>query len=202
MKPLGFATNHRSALRNLLFAALLATGLGEGLRAEPPVAGRLSVFGTAGYQFNRASKDDHVVKGWLPKDWVDNSKWAAVNATYTKLEDPPEKGIGAVRIEAKNIDSGQLQLTNFEGNKQYVKGTKYVITGWIRGTMNTTIKVGMREEGEAKAFLDEIHLTGAPQWRPFELLFAPAKDLDAVLMVVMREPGTIDLAGLALTEKK
>src|SRR5215208_506795 len=103
MKHLGFARTCRSGLRHILLAALLAGSLTE-LRAEP--VSRVPDFGTAGYQFNRASKDDHVVKGWLPKDWVDNSKWAAVNATYTKLEDAPEKGLGAVRIEAKNIDSG------------------------------------------------------------------------------------------------
>jgi hypothetical protein len=200
MKHLGFATN-RGGLRNLLLAMLLAGGFGAAIQAEP-AASKLPAFSGPGYQFNRASKDDHIVKGWLPKDWVDNSKWAAVNATYTKLEDPPEKGVGAVRIEAKNIDSGQLQLTTFEGSKQYFKGTKYVVTGWIRGTTNSTIKVGLREEVEAKPFLEEIHLTGAAQWRPFELLFAPEKDCDALLMVVMREPGTVDVAGLAVAEKK
>ncbi|HEV7405945.1 MAG TPA: hypothetical protein VGO11_23570 [Chthoniobacteraceae bacterium] len=202
MKPLGFAVNHRSGLRNLLLAALLAGGLGGAVQAEPPAGGRLPAFGTAGYQFNRASKDEHVVKGWLPKDWVDNSKWAAVNATYTKLDDPPEKGVGAVRIEGKNIDSGQLQLTTFEGDLKYFKGTKYVVTGWIRGTMNSTVKVGLRDEGEPKAFLEEIHLTGTPVWRPFELLFAPEKDCDALLMLVMRDPGTVDIAGLTVAEKK
>jgi hypothetical protein len=202
MKLPGSSTNHRSGLHALLLAALLAGGLGGGLRAEPAAETRLPVFSTVGYQFNKASKDDHLVKGWLPKNWVDNSKWAAVNATYTKLEDPPEKGVGAVRIEATNIDSGQLQLTTFEGNNKYFKGTKYVITGWIRGTMNSTIKVGVRDEGEPKGFFEEIHLTGTPAWRPFELLFVPEKDCDALVMAVMREPGTVDLAGLAVTEKK
>jgi hypothetical protein len=201
MKSPGFATNHRSGLRNLLLSALVAGGLGVTLHAEP-AASRLPVFGTAGYQFNRASKDDHIVKGWLPKSWVDNSKWAAVNATYTKLEDPPEKGLGAVRIEAKNIDSGQLQLTSFEGENKYFKGTKYVVTGWIRGTTNTTIKVGFRDEAEPKGFFEEIHLTGAAAWRPFELLFTPDKDCDALLMIVMREPGSVDVAGVTVSEKK
>jgi hypothetical protein len=201
MKHPGFTKIHRSGLRNVLLAVLLASGLGGALRGEP-AASKLPVFSTAGYQFNRASKDDHLVKGWLPKNWVDNSKWAAVNATYTKLEDPPEKGVGAVRIEAKNVDSGQLQLTTFEGNNQYFKGTKYTVTGWVRGTMNTTVKVGFRDEGEPKGFFEEMFLTGTEAWRPFELVFVPEKDCDALVMVVMREPGSIDLAGLVVTEKK
>jgi hypothetical protein len=198
MKTPGFAAHYRFSVRNLLLAALLAGGF---LRAEP-AASRLPVFSPVGYQFNKACKDDHLVTGWLPKNWVDNSKWAAVNATYTKLEDPPEKGVGAVRIEAKNVDSGQLQLTTFEGTNQYFKGTRYLITGWIRGTMNSTIKVGVRDEAEPKGFFEELYLTGTPVWRPFELVFVPEKDCDAWIMVVMREPGTADIAGLAVTEKK
>lgn len=202
MKLFGFASIHRLGSRYLLLASFLAGGFGGILYAEPPTASRLPAFSGAGYQFNRPSKDDHIVKGWLPKDWVDNSKWAAVNAIYTKLEDPPEKGVGALRIEAKNVDSGQLQLTTFEGDLKYYKGTKYVVTGWIRGTMNSTIKVGLRDEAEPKGFLEEIHLTGSPQWRTFELNFVPDKDCNALLMIVMREPGTVDVAGLAVAEKK
>src|SRR4051794_28635059 len=190
MKNAGSAITHRLALRSSLLALLLAAGFGVSLRAEPGVS-KLPAFSGPGYQFNRASKDDHVVKGWLPKDWVDNSKWAAVNATYTKLEDPPEKGVGAVRIEAKNVDSGQLQLTTFEGDNKYFKGTKYTVKGWVRGTMNSTIKVGFRDEAEPKGYFEEIHLTGAPEWRPFELLFTPEKDCDALVMLVLREPGSI-----------
>lgn len=201
MKTNGLTATHRSGSRNLLLAALLAGGLGTALQAEP-AASRVPVFGGPGYQFNRASKDSHVVKGWLPKDWVDNSKWAAVNATYTKLEDPPEKGVGAVRIEAKDIDSGQLQLTTFEGTKQFFKDAKYIITGWVRGTSNSTVKIGIRDEGEPKGFLAEMHITGAPEWRPFEVLFNPEKDCDGILMLVMRDPGSVDIAGLAVKEKK
>ncbi len=142
------------------------------------------------------------MKGWLPKDWIDNSKWAAVNATYTKLEDAPEKGVGAVRIEAKNIDSGQLQLTTFEGNQQYFKGSKYSVTGWVRSSTDSHIKVGARENEEPRNFYDQMDVAGSAEWRRFEFIFIPEKDCDAVIMLVMKEPGTIDVAGLAVAEKK
>lgn len=201
MKPFRFATYSRSGLRHLLLAAVLAGGLGTALQAEPPTS-RLPVFGTTGRQFDKVCKDNHVVKGWLPKDWVDNSAWAAVNAIYTKLDDGPAKEVGAVRIEAKNIDSGQLQLTTFEGDQKYFKGAKYFITGWLRSSTNSTIKVGAREEGASKDFFDQMYLTGAPEWRAFEFVFTPEKDCDAVIMLVMKDPGTVDLAGLTVAEKK
>ncbi len=91
----------------------------------------LPAFGNEGAEFTVKAKDGHVVKGWLPKEWTDNTDWAPVTATYTKLTDSPDKDAGAVRIKVEKVDEGgQLQITTYAGNQKYKKGAKYVVTGW------------------------------------------------------------------------
>ena len=72
--------------------------------AEPSPS-LLPIFGSKGGEFTKASKDDHLIKGWLPAKWIDNSKWAAVNATYTKLAESPDQDLAEVRTV--------LQQSNF-----------------------------------------------------------------------------------------
>src|SRR5439155_10061171 len=73
----------------------------------------LPAFGPTGAEFTVNAKDGNKTKGWLPKDWADNSEWAAVSAAYTKLNDPPKEGVTAVRIKVEKVDEGQLQLTSW-----------------------------------------------------------------------------------------
>jgi hypothetical protein len=70
----------------------------------------LPAFGNEGAEFTVKAKDGHVVKGWLPKEWTDNTDW---------------------RVKVEKVDEGgQLQITTYAGNQKYKKGTKYVVTGW------------------------------------------------------------------------
>jgi hypothetical protein len=64
----------------------------------------LPAFGIDGAEFTVKAKDNHQTKGWLPKDWVDNTEWAAVSATYAKLPDGPKEGVTAVRIKVEKVD--------------------------------------------------------------------------------------------------
>ena len=48
-----------------------------------------------------------MIKGWLPTGWDDNSDWATLAVTYTKLKDGPKEGVTAVRIEVKDLNSGR-----------------------------------------------------------------------------------------------
>src|SRR2546425_12743650 len=86
----------------------------------------LPAFGPAGAEFTVNAKDGNKTKGWLPKDWVDNTEWAAVSATYTKLNDPPKEGVTAVRIKVEKVDEGQLQLTSWT-KPNFKTGVKYGI---------------------------------------------------------------------------
>ena len=45
------------------------------------------------------------IRGWLPKDWIDNSSWAPVSAVYTQIDDAPAADIGAVRVDGGYVDS-------------------------------------------------------------------------------------------------
>jgi hypothetical protein len=142
-----------------------------------------------------------VTKGWLPKDWSDNTEWAQVNATYTKLAESPDKAAGAVRIKVEKVDDGQLQLTTYQGIQKYEKGKRYVVTGWLRSPEQSGVKLGVRQKGDPYEFYHEQELSGGTEWKKFEFSFTPAMDLEAFLMFVVREAGTVDLAGVVMEEK-
>ncbi len=184
-----------------LGAVALLFGLALSALADSPES-LLPPFAGKGYEFTKTAKNDHHISGWLPVKWCDNSKWAAVNATYTKLPDSPDKDAAAVRIEIKNVDDGQFQLTTFDGNYEYKKGTKYVVSGWVRSERFTNLKVGAREEDEPHAFYDQIDVPTGAEWKRFKFVFTPAMDCVAWIMFVVKEAGTVDLAGITVVEEQ
>jgi len=162
----------------------------------------LPAFGNDGKEFTVKAKDGNTVHGWLPTDWTDNTDWAPVTATYTKLTDSPDKAAGAVRIKVEKVEEGgQLQLTTYQGNQKYKKGAKYVVSGWVRSAEHTSVKVGMRQINEPYEFYHEDELSTGPEWKRFEFAFTPTMDFQAFLMFIVHDPGTVDLAGIALEEK-
>ena len=68
----------------ILAAAVVLFSQGMPVMAEAPKS-LLPAFGNEGAEFTTKAKDSHVTKGWLPTDWKDNSEWAPVSATYSKL---------------------------------------------------------------------------------------------------------------------
>jgi hypothetical protein len=161
----------------------------------------LPAFGTAGADFTVKGQNNHVVKGWLPTDWKDNTEWAQVDATYSKLEDSPDKAAGAVRIKVEKVDDGQLQLTSYQGIQKYKKGAKYVVTGWVRSPDRIEMKVGVRQKGDPYEFYHEQNLGPGTEWKKFEFTFTPSMELEAFLMFVVTEVGSVDLAGVSIEEK-
>lgn len=119
----------------------------------------------------------------------------------TKLPDPPDKEAGAVRIEIKKVDRGQLQVTSWEGFDDYKADTKYAASGWVRSPLISSVKVGFRDDEDPRPFYAEKDLVPGGEWRRFEFVFVPEKDCKASLMFVVKEPGIIDLAGVVLAEK-
>ena len=55
---------------------------------------------------------------------------------------------------------------------------------------------------EPYEFYHEQELTTGPEWKRFEFAFAPTMDFAAFLMFVVREAGTVDLAGVVVAEKQ
>jgi hypothetical protein len=142
------------------------------------------------------------VKGWLPTEWKDNSEWAPVSATYEKLADSPDKTAGAVRIKVEKVDEGgQLQLTTYQGIQKYKKGTHYLVTGWVRSPGGLAVNVGARQMADPYEFYHEQELATGKEWKRFEFAFTPTMDISAFIMFVVREAGTVDLAGVAVQEK-
>ena len=189
------------SIQRLLPAALLLCALGMPLMAQAPKS-LLPAFGTEGAEFTIKAKDGHIVKGWLPTDWKDNTEWAPVSATYAKLADSPDKAAGAVRIKIEKVDEGgQLQLTTYGGNQKYKMGTRYVVSGWVRSPDRLSVNVGTRQIGEPYEFYHEQELATGSEWKRFEFAFTPKMDFTAFLMFVVHEAGTVDLAGVTLEEK-
>ena len=197
-KPMKFSLS--PLFKCLSAAALLLLVLGMPAAAEAPKS-LLPPFGNEGAEFKIKAKDGHSTHGWLPKEWTDNSEWAPVNATYTKLTDSPDKDAAAVRIKVENVDDGQLQMTTFGGNQKYHQGGHYVVSGWLRSPDRTPVKIGIRQTNEPYELYHEQMLSTATEWKPFEFAFTPTADRQAFVMFIIRKEGTVDLAGITLTEK-
>ncbi len=187
-------------INGLLAATVLFAGLPAPVSAQAPKS-LLPTFGNEGKEFTSKAQNSHVVKGWLPSDWSDNTEWAQVSATYTKLTDSPDKAAGAVRIKVEKLEEGQLQLTSYQGIQKYKKGARYVATGWLRSADQTGVKLGMRQKGEPYEFYHEQDLTAGAEWKRFEFSFTPAMEIDAFLMFIVNQVGTVDLAGVVVEEK-
>lgn len=188
-------------MKSVLTAATLFCGLTLSAMADVPKS-LLPAFGEEGKEFTVKAKDGNTVKGWLPTDWTDNSDWAPVTATYTKLTDSPDKAAGAVQIKVEKVEEGgQLQLTTYQGNQKYKKGTKYVVSGWVRSAAQTGIHVGLRQQAEPYEYYHEDELSTGANWKRFEFAFTPSTDIQAFLMFVVRDTGSVDLAGVAVEEK-
>ena len=188
------------SIKSILATALLLCGQGLSVLAEAPKS-LLPAFGNEGAEFTSKAQGSHVVKGWMPTDWKDNTEWASVSATYTKLTDSPDKVAGAVRIKVEKVDEGQLQLTTYQGNQKYKKGTRYLVTGWVRSPDKLAVRLGVRQKGEPYEFYHEEELTTGTEWKRFEFAFTPAMDFEALLMFSVRETGTVDVAGVVAAEK-
>jgi len=188
-------------LPKVLFSAAVLLGVTNFSAIAEPTESLLPPFGNAGAEFKGKAQSGHDIHGWLPKNWVDNSSWAPVSATYTKLTDSPDKDAAAVRIEIQKVERWQLQMTTFEGNHDYQHGTKYVVTGWVRSPLLSTITVGFREDDEPRAFYDQKDLVTTGEWKRFEYVWTPEKDCIAWLMFFSKQPGTVDLAGISVQEK-
>lgn len=184
-------------LRSLALASLLAA-LAVG--AQEKAASLLPVFGEAGRAFTEKAQGGKEIKGWLPNGWDDNSAWATLGATYTKLKDSPKEGITAVRIEVKDVGEGQLQLTSYSGKRVFKKGVKHAVEGWLRG--GGDFRVGVRQPGEPYEFFTEQDLSGGKEWKPFKFEFTLDADREGFIMFVMPSAGTVDLAGVTVREVK
>ncbi len=200
MNPMKFVQSVCSELRLILTAAALLCGLEFAAMADVPKS-LLPAFGNEGAEFTTKAQGSHVTKGWLPNEWKDNTEWAAVSATYTKLADSPDKDAGAVRIKVEKVDEGQLQLTTYGGIQKYKKGTRYLVTGWVRSAGGLSVNLGVRQMAEPYEFYHEQEVTTGPEWKKFEFAFTPTMDISAFLMFVVREVGSVDVAGIAVKER-
>ncbi len=183
----------RCSLLTLLLASLTAF-------AQDKPASLLPAFGAEGREFTAKAQSGKVIKGWLPTGWDDNSDWATLAVSYTKLKDGPKEGVTAVRVEVKDHGDGQLQLTSFSGKRVFKKGVKYAIEGSLRGSAE--FKVGVRQPGDPYEFYVEQDLTGGKEWKPFKFEFTFDTDKEAFIMFVMPGNGTIDIAGVVVREVK
>ena len=201
MKSTYITSSPLRSIQGILATAILLSTLGLSAIAQAPKS-LLPPFGNEGAEFKTKAQGSHVTKGWLPNEWQDNSEWAPVTATYSKLTDSPDKSAGAVRIKVEKVEEGgQLQLTTYGGNQKYKKGSRYAVTGWVRSPDRLSVNVGARQTAEPYEFYHEQELTTGAEWKRFEFTFTPTKDFDAFIMFVVRDPGTVDLAGVVMEVK-
>lgn len=189
-------------IRNLLRAGVPLLGLViTAFAAEPPTS-LLPVFGTKGWTMQGKGMQGYEIRGWLPKDWIDNSSWAPVSAVYTQLNDAPAADIGAVRIEVTKRHSHHVQMTTKDSARPYKQGTTYVLSGWIRGPLDADVYAGFREDDEPHKYYAGQNLSATPEWKRFSFEWTPEMDTTAWVMFSFHKIGAVDLAGIALEVKK
>ena len=188
------------SVSSILGAAAVFAGFTLSALAESPKS-LLPEFGTTGRQIDPKAKSGYDIRGWLPKDWVDNSSWAPVSVMYSQLKDAPAEGVGAVRMEVMKVDAFQVQLTTKNGARPYKQGSTYVLTGWVRSPMLTGVWVGFRQDEEPREFFLGRDLEVDTEWKRFTIEWTPERDCNAWLFFNVPKAGTVDLAGVALEEK-
>ena len=161
----------------------------------------LPEFGTTGREIQAKAKEGYDIRGWLPRDWVDNSSWAPVSATYSQLTDAPAEGIGAVRIDVTKVDGFHVQLTTKKGSLDFKQGTTYVVSGWMRSPQQTGFFVGFRANEEPRDFHAGKDLSPGTDWEKFSFEWTPENNAAAWLMFTVQKVGVVDLAGIVLAEK-
>lgn len=189
------------SIPSILTAGLVLGGLVFSALAEPPKS-LLPIFGTKGWTMQGKGMQGYDIRGWLPKDWIDNSSWAPVSAVYTQLDDAPEKEIGAVRVEVTKLHSHHLQMTTKSGAQPYKKDTTYVLAGWIRGPQDADVYAGFRENDEPHHYYAGQNLAATAEWQRFTVEWTPEADVTAWVMFSFHKVGAVDLAGITLEEKK
>ncbi len=182
-----------------LFAFTIAT-IASACLAAGETKSLLPAFGPDGTEITTNCKDGNKTTGWVPKGWVDNSEWAPVSATYSKLSDPPKEGVTAIRIKVDKVSDGQLQFTSWVKPK-FKKDMKYVVEGSIRGK-DASINIVIRQpEAPYESFANQT-IEGAAEWKPFTFEFSFTEDKEAFVMFFKPETGAVDLAGIVVREKK
>jgi hypothetical protein len=191
-----------SRLIRILCAGVLFGGLAiVAFAAEPPKS-LLPVFGTKGWTLQGKGMPGYDIRGWLPKDWIDNSSWAPVSVVYTQLDDAPAADIGAVRVEVTKRHSHHAQMTTKDSARPYKKDTTYVLSGWIRGPEDADVYAGFRENDEPHHYYAGQNLSATAEWKRFTVEWTPEMDTTAWVMFSFHKVGTVDLAGITLEEKK
>ena len=186
---------HRILSVGVVLGTLTLSALAE------PAKSLLPEFGTRGREIQPKAMAGHDIRGWLPKDWVDNSSWAPVSAVYSALSDAPAEGVGAVRIEVTKRHAFHLQLTTKENARDYQMGTTYVLTGWVRSPLLTAVFAGFRQDEAPKNYFEGQNLYVGKEWKPFRIEWTPEQDARAWVMFTVHDVGIVDLAGIALHEK-
>jgi hypothetical protein len=188
------------SISRVLSLVVVFGGLAFPAFAEQPKS-LLPEFGTVGRQIEPKAKSGYDIRGWLPKDWVDNSSWAPVSVMYSQLKDAPAEGVGAVRVDVLKVDSHHVQLTTKNGARNYKQGSTYVLTGWVRSPTLTGVWVGFRQDEEPKDFFLGKDLDVDTEWKRFSVEWVPERDCAAWLFFNVQKVGTVDLAGIVLEEK-
>jgi hypothetical protein len=166
-----------------------------------PATGLVPAFGSEGREFKQKAQPGHDIHGWLPKGWEDNSSWAKVSATYTKLDDSPEKDATAVRIEFTKRDAHHVQFRPQKGPLTFTKGTTYRVSGWARSAEPSKINVGFRDADAAGGYFDQDDIYTGKKWARFSFDWTPEQDCKGWLLIVVQDPGTFDVAGITLEAK-
>ena len=107
-----------------------------------------------------------------------------------------------MRVEVTKRHSHHLQMTTKNAAPPYKKDTTYVLSGWIRGPQDADVYAGFREDDAPRKYYAGQNLFATGEWKRFSVEWTPEMDTTAWVMFSFHKVGTVDLAGIALEEKR
>jgi len=178
--------------------------------APPARAGPIiPPFSAQGNELQHTNQAGVVSRGWLPQGWQDARLASALGGTYTRLADPPQPGLTAVRVRVERAAQGPaapLQI-RWQSRLQFAGATPHTLRGWMRSPDGTAFDAGVRQWKAPFQFHARQTFNAAAEWAPFALKFQlpadfqPEEDHLPIVLLILRQPGTLDLAGVTLVEE-
>ncbi len=172
-----------------LFAMLLAVGTGVGLR----YAGVLAAGGGL-----RNGGMEEGFSGGLAVGWENNS-WGDAVVSFSADSDLPHTGRTSQRIRCERVTQGAAQIR--QPGIAVRAGQPYTLTLWLRGTVETPITLGLRQNDAPyqRYLIQNVRVT--PEWRRYVVAgVADGEDPNAGLYLAFKSPGDLSIDDVELRE--
>jgi hypothetical protein len=129
-----------------------------------------------------------VASGELPRGWSDNSAWAKLRIAYSRRVDAPKPYL---RIDVRAIESGRCQVSWPLGA---FEPTSFEVEFTARSLKRSQLDIQLRQAGAPYTDRYTKRFALGAEWKQYRYVFRAERTSDDVLLLIVNEPGQIDLS--------